>query len=98
MKTRVINERILSGSFNEQEIESIIDAITQEKKRQAYVKTLQVGDPVLYKNYRTNSTEIGRIVEVNTRRNYFLTDVKRKVRTVRHAAWFKDVILPKLDN
>jgi hypothetical protein len=96
MKTRVINERILSGSFNERELESIVEAIEKEKTRQTYVKSLEIGDPVLFKA-NNNSTEIGRIIEINDRRNYFLTEVKRKVRTVQVRAWYKDIIRPNME-
>ncbi len=43
------------------------------------------------------SSDIGRIIEVNDRRGYFLADVKRKVRTVQVCAWYKDVILPNIE-
>ena len=96
MKNAAINDRILSGCFNEQELESIVQAVKQEKKRQKYVKSLKVGDAVLYKDTTTKDSEIGRIIEINDRRGYFLADVKRKVRTVQVCAWYKDVILPSV--
>ena len=97
MKNRAINDRIQSGCFNVQELDSIVQAVEQEKKRQQYVKSLKVGDAVLFKDTMKKSSDIGRIIEVNDRRGYFLADVKRKVRTVQVCAWYKDVILPNIE-
>lgn len=96
MKNAAINDRILSGCFNEQELDSIIEAVKQEKVRQKYVKSLKVGDAVLYKDSMKKDNDIGKIIEVNDRRGYFLASVKRKVRTVEACVWYKDVILPSI--
>jgi len=94
LKAYTINSRILSGTFNAEELETIVEAINQEKMRQSYVRSLSVGDTVTYRT-KYDKLETGKIIEISKHRgqSYFVTEVQSKVRKVKHGTLFCDVIL-----